>query len=227
MFIYLITNKVNGKRYVGLTVKTLRKRIINHLCAQTCIGSALRKYGLDLFDLSIIDNAEDAKSLYEKEQHWIRFYGCKEPNGYNMTDGGEGTIGMKYSEESKRKISESAKGNKKWLGKIHTEESKRKMSIARKGKQPRLGCKHTEETKKKLSESHRNISEETRLRMRLAHVGNKNALGCTRSEEYKRKKSEFMKAKYTPHKPNGQFAKRVANEQSGDSNNTLTELSLC
>ena len=56
-------------------------------------------------------------------------------------------IGKKLSDETKRKLSESLKGNKNMLGKHHTEDVKRKISESHKGK------KVSDETKRKMSES--------------------------------------------------------------------------
>jgi len=63
--------------------------------------------------------------------------------------------GRFWTDEAKRKLSESMKGNTGFmLGKHHTDEAKRKMSEAHKGKPSgRLGKKHTEETKLKMRES--------------------------------------------------------------------------
>ena len=68
--------------------------------------------------------------------------------------------GKKRSEETKKKMSEAAKGNKNSLGHRHTEETRKKMSEAKKGKyigekHPNYGKHPSEETRKKLSEAHK------------------------------------------------------------------------
>ena len=73
-----------------------------------------------------------------------------------------GTTGYKYTEEQKKNISDSLKGNKSWLGKTHTEETKNKISKSQTGK------KWSEETRKKLTEKRKNQrhSEESKQKMR-------------------------------------------------------------
>ena len=61
-------------------------------------------------------------------------YDYPEKSVFNFTKGGEGTIGWKHSEETKKKISEANKGEKNWIyGKKHSEETKLKMSESHKG----------------------------------------------------------------------------------------------
>jgi hypothetical protein len=115
----------------------------------------------------------------------------------NLTNGGEGTIGIVYSEDYKRKMSVAVK-NRNWTytkeygekiskakkgvkmseearrnmsksakGKIISEETKRKMSIASKGH------KHSEETKRKISLGHQGkvMSEESKKKMSISGKG--------------------------------------------------------
>jgi group I intron endonuclease len=112
MIIYKIENKINGKIYIGQTKYTIEKRIYSHLRANSFIGKALRKYDIQSFDISIIDNATIKEVLNEKEVYWIKFYNCKSPNGYNLTDGGEGTSGHIHivSQETRKKISKANTG---------------------------------------------------------------------------------------------------------------------
>ncbi len=110
-------------------------------------------------------------------------------------------IGKEHTEESKRKMSESKKGNKNglgnknWLGKKHTEESKRKMSESKKGR------KHLEETREKIRESTsgsrnhfygKQHTVETKNKISLANKGKK---GFNHSKETKKKISEGNKGK--------------------------------
>ena len=142
MVIYKATNKINQKSYIGKTTKPFdvrKKRHISNIKTKTkkhyAFYNALRKYGVDNFEWAVIDTATTEDELNLKEKYWISFYNSKAPNGYNLSDGGEGQSGFKHSEETKKKISENQKGrtspNK---GKKFSEEHKRKLSEAKKGK---------------------------------------------------------------------------------------------
>lgn len=118
MIIYKITNRINEKVYIGKTTKTLEERIIGHYdqfkyarkrTINYVIYKAMRKYGWENFVFEIIDNALTEDVLNEKEMYWIKYYNCKIPNGYNMTNGGEGCSGMVHSLETKFKISAKKK----------------------------------------------------------------------------------------------------------------------
>jgi len=105
MIIYKCLNKVNGKCYIGQTIQDLNRRIAVHVCGRddTPIQRAIRKYGIQSFEWSIIDNGVSRDVLNEKEIYWIRHLNTKVPNGYNITDGGDGHRGP-LSEETKRKL---------------------------------------------------------------------------------------------------------------------------
>jgi len=90
MIIYKIENKINGKIYIGQTIKSLNQRIAGHLEAKSHIGNSLRKYGLQYFDISVIDTADDKETLLDKEIEYINFYDSRHPNGYNIVEGGAG-----------------------------------------------------------------------------------------------------------------------------------------
>ena len=92
MIIYKIQNKINGKIYIGMTVRDVMDRISAHLRSKSHIGSALRKYGIQYFDISVIDFAKDHGTLCDKEIEYINFYDCRAPKGYNHTDGGDGGL---------------------------------------------------------------------------------------------------------------------------------------
>jgi len=107
MIIYKIVNNINGKVYVGQTIQPLNKRISYHVWQNRLpIQKALNKYGIQSFTISIIDSADSKDVLDEKEKYWIKFLDCRAPNGYNLTDGGEGL--KNPTEKIRRKIGEAS-----------------------------------------------------------------------------------------------------------------------
>ena len=131
MTLYVITNLVNGKQYVGIAVdfeRRCREHISGHGSKIVC--QAIQKYGIDNLTFEV---------WYEGDEQWIKALehrailalGTCAPSGYNLTFGGEGSLGWRASEETRRKMSEAHKGKR--LG-SHSEETRRKISEARKGK---------------------------------------------------------------------------------------------
>ena len=88
MFIYKIINLINGKLYVGQTKFSVEKRFKEHAKADSLIGRAIRKYGIENFKLEIIEICKTFTELNEREIFWIKELNCKVPNGYNISDGG-------------------------------------------------------------------------------------------------------------------------------------------
>lgn len=148
----------------------------------------------------------------KKEIEFIKKYGRKdlgEGTLVNMTDGGEGVIGKIYTEEYRKKLSEShigiQSGNKHPLyGKGHSQETRKKISERQKGK--KLSLEHrrnisignkgkvvSEETKLKIGMGHKGkvISEESKQKMRDAKLGKpSNRLDYFPSEEIRQKMRE-------------------------------------
>lgn len=93
--IYKITNLLNGKCYVGQSIDIEKrwaehKSIYNHpRCSNYHIYRAFRKYGIENFSFSVIEECEQSL-LNEREKFWIQHYNSFEC-GYNMTVGGDGT----------------------------------------------------------------------------------------------------------------------------------------
>ena len=89
--IYCAYNKVNQKRYIGQTIQRLCERRAAHYTKDPEIyfHRALHKYDKNDFDWSIIDTAQSADELNEKEQYWIEYYNTLNPiKGYNILPGG-------------------------------------------------------------------------------------------------------------------------------------------
>ena len=93
--IYLVENKLNGKKYVGMTqysVKTRWKRHItdseNKRTEKRPLHDAIRKYGAENFEVSTIERC-DEEVIKERESYWINKLGTYK-DGYNATLGGDG-----------------------------------------------------------------------------------------------------------------------------------------
>lgn len=145
--VYMHINKINSKRYIGITCQKPEKRWRNGkgYKGNGYFIKAINKYGWDNFEHIII-----AKGLDEEEAKWleielIRVWDSTDrTKGYNITLGGESANGWIPSEETKKKLSEAHKG------KEFSEEHKRKLSEAKKGENHHMyGKHHTEESKKK------------------------------------------------------------------------------
>lgn len=138
MIVYKLTNKLNGKCYIGQTIQTLENRLKQHIsCGNTIISKALNKYGVDNFEITVIDNASNMKQLNSKEIFWIGFYkSLTKYNGYNVKLGGKNS---RLTEEEKKIISESTKKAlkkpevKSKLGRNWTDNQRKEFSQLKKG----------------------------------------------------------------------------------------------
>ena len=177
-----MTNKVNGKVYIGQTVRTLEERRREHERdanngSAFHFHNALRKNGFNNFTWEIIDTATTKDELDEKEKYWIAYYDAMN-KGYNMKAGGEGGA---HSEEVKKKIGEASK--RMWQDEEHRKKISKKISeVLRRMWQD-------EEYRKKMLKVKQ--SEEFRRKMSEALKGRKLA------EEQKKKISEALKGKQT------------------------------
>ena len=109
--IYKISNKANGKVYIGQTVQSLEARWKLHLSVRSgCryLSRAIKKYGVCAFSIEQIDAAEKIEELNAKEIFWIARYDCTNPKkGYNLMSGG-GCYGH-HAQETKDMLRENAK----------------------------------------------------------------------------------------------------------------------
>ena len=91
MLIYKITNLLNGKIYIGQTKYTIEKRFLQHSKADSPLGQAMRQFGMENFTVEVIEECETQEELNEREKFWIKVLNSKQPNGYNIIDGGGGS----------------------------------------------------------------------------------------------------------------------------------------
>ena len=111
--IYILTNQVNGMQYVGKD-SNLPSRVDKHFSGseQDCrrIHNAIKKYGHDAFSVEIIQYHGISQEALNAVERWkIKQLHTLSPNGYNLTKGGEGTLGFKHSKDTCEKISKNAK----------------------------------------------------------------------------------------------------------------------
>lgn len=188
MIIYMVTNKINQKRYIGQTIKDLETRKGAHISrashnkSNNYFHSAILKYGSKNFDWKILDKCDNIKVLNSLEIFYIGYYDTFE-KGYNLTCGGGGSPGCKPSAETRKKISIANIGKR--TGYKQSVEARRKISVAKTGKKhPCYGKHHSIKTKKKMSE---------------AQIGEKNHnYGKKTSPETKRKLSKASSGKNNP-----------------------------
>ena len=173
MIVYKATNTVNGKVYIGKTVRSLshakarhhqRTKFIWKYGVFSRFYSAMRKHGLDAFEWEVIYSGISDADIQEAERRFISEYGATDPKiGYNMTPGGDGGAGKKLSASQIAQIKERFSGSGNPMagrfGKDHpayghrkTEEQKKRISLAHKGK------KLSDEQRKALSEARKDCS---------------------------------------------------------------------
>lgn len=113
--IYLITNTLDGKKYVGLTRLTPEYRFTQHKYKahgenpKYWLHRAIKKYGDNAFALEELFTAFDKEALVEAEKHFIRILAPE----YNQANGGEGTGHKIYSQEARERIRQSNLGKKR------------------------------------------------------------------------------------------------------------------
>ena len=185
--IYLVTNQLNGKQYVGQTINPHL-----HKGHGRILVVAYKKYGFDNFTYEpICHNIDNRHTLNYVERFWIQTIDTMIPNGYNIESGGASEC--VWTEERRRNASVSRLGKKinrplgsisGMRGKKFPEAGKQKLSAINKGNKFSLGVFPSEETKAKMSASQklkaasfaihpnlgRQASEETKAKMRASRA---------------------------------------------------------
>jgi group I intron endonuclease len=146
--VYCHINKVNGKKYIGITGSSLEERANNGRGYLKCplFAKAIKKYGWDNFDHIVLYDNLTADEANKLEVEMIAYYGTTNPLvGYNLSVGGGGSNGITPSEETKTKISKANKGRVKddvWrkhlsesrMGYMPSEEHRKNLSLSHMGK---------------------------------------------------------------------------------------------
>jgi group I intron endonuclease len=188
MYIYLYTNKINGKQYVGQTRNPVEKRHAAHIRdalvkeSRYYFHNALRSEGVENFNMEVIDTATSLQELNSKETYWILKLKTLRPDGYNLNTGGNS---CQPCDETRQKLKIASTGERNamygkygeanpFFGHKHTPEAIEKTRQAAIGRpSPRKGKPHTEAAKQKISEARKrrtgfHHTEATKQKMRLA-----------------------------------------------------------
>ena len=142
-FIYITTNLINGKRYIGQKIFDERGRWKYYKGSGKILKEAFKKYGRDNFSTNIIDIAYSFEELNEKEISYISFFDAQNSDDYyNLEKGGVNTKEFPKRDQHPNHY------------RIWTEESRRKVSEWSKGRiSPNKGKKASEETRQKLRDA--------------------------------------------------------------------------
>lgn len=177
--------------YVGISNRKDKKRAYNTKTRTSIWHNIVNKteYRVDI----LFDNLTWEEACI-KEKELISLYGRININTgilVNLTDGGEGAIGVVVKESTRKLLSEANKGKHNKLGFVVSEETKEKIRIANRGK-------FSDERRQRLSILRKGKkrgphSEETKEKIRQRLIGNKNGLGKTPTEDNKLKLIECNK----------------------------------
>ena len=113
--VYMHTNKVNGKKYIGITSQKPYKRWRggHGYCGCRHFYNAIQKYGWENFSHDILETGLSKEDAEQREKDLIQFYDTTNyERGYNISIGGEGVNILQHTDEWNRKISESHMGEK-------------------------------------------------------------------------------------------------------------------
>jgi len=199
--VYITNNLINNKQYIGdHTTKNIND---SYLGSGLLIKKAIKKYGKENFQKEILKICKTKKEAFDKQKKYIKEYNTLIPNGYNISPKGGHNVKGCFSDESKKKISDSLKKTyknnpelaenirRKITGRKLSEEIKKSLKgrkSHRKGLllkeeygdkseeiRKKLKKPKSKEHRKKLSEAKKGIpmSEETKRKISQTTKGNK------------------------------------------------------
>lgn len=188
-YVYSITNIVNSKVYIGITCD-VRRRWYHHLWGlrnnrhtNVKLQRAFNLYGEKNFEFKVLVKSDCSfEDIAELEIEYIAKYDSYR-NGYNQSLGGDGTNKVLVSDEVKKKISESLRGNTHALGIKRSDKTKKLMSDAMKN------CSDMQERKIRGHLLFTALWSDPNFRDKMynVHKGNAYNLGKHHSEDVKEK----------------------------------------
>ena len=223
--VYMHVNKVNDKKYIGITGRAPEQRWKENgegYKRNPVFYGAIQKYGWDGFDHIIVEDHLTFEEATKKEvelidKHKTNCFKYHNPSyGYNMTDGGEGNSGRPLSEATKQKLRDAH------IGKTLSDEARRKISEANKGRIV------SEETRQKISQMKsgennywygKHVPEETKKKLREALSGEKNPMyGQKRPQDIIDKMVQGAKKKWEDPEFRSEMSKKYSEMYSGKNN---------
>ena len=220
--IYKVTNRVNGKVYIGQSVD-IGRRWHTHMTAKDDIyfHKAIQKYGVENFKWEVIEQCKK-KDLDEREIYWIEYYDSFN-KGYNRTKGGDGVSdgedhpmwkgGISLDPEYKKKHYEANKDKIKEKGKEYYEANKDKMKEkvkeyyeTNKEKKKEYNKQYYEASKEKIKEKKKEYYEANKEKMKEYNKQYREA-NKEKMREYSKEYYEVNKEKRKEY--NRQRTKRV------------------
>ena len=223
MYIYLITNTINGKKYVGKCERPTHKTT-KYMGSGTYIKSAIKKYGIEFFTKEILEENLSKELICERERYWIQKLNTQSEFGYNLTEGGDGLTNP--SADVRKRISEK---NKKLVGNLSsrygtklTDEHKESLRVFNTGKII------SEETKQKISKSlsNRVLSDKTKKKMSENRLGK--PLPQNVRERMKQNRPNKIRVQKIDKKTNIVLnTYHSLHEASKDNNISVSNISMC
>lgn len=137
--VYVAINKNNGKKYIGATDKALEKRAYKHFwnakngqCSK--FYTAIRKHGAEAFEFRPLRICSD---FFDALRHEALFIAELKPE-YNLTSGGGGVKGLKFTTESREKMAAAKRGKPNhWSNGAMPQEIRDRLAAARRAERGR------------------------------------------------------------------------------------------
>lgn len=190
--IYKVTNLITNQIYIGKTTKTLTERINSHMreCKyhknNNYFHNALLKYGDNNFKWEIIFEGDELILNVMETFNIIVNHSHKSEGGYNLTWGGDGIVGYRHTNETKKKMSIKGSGINHWNYGNHWDDViKRKNSNTQKGR--KLSETHKDKISKGLKGKYvgKKMSNSAKEKMRKAKIGLYDGKNNPNSKTYK------------------------------------------
>lgn len=202
---YLITNKINNKKYVGITSGRLGLRVDRHIKdakngSPLLLHRAIRKYGMENFSVEILVSASNYQELQEIEKKMIaELKTHSDRGGYNLTLGGDGgntllnpEVKKRHKKSLKKVQASNTEKYLEWIKKNPEKHAERVLkvteSIQKKWQDPNFKQSQLDNNDGLFKKGHKD-SLETRLRKSVARNGMK------QSETHKKNIGKALKGR--------------------------------